>query len=312
MKKNSKNTVLFWLLVLVWMLPCSPAQAALKDSSTARAITSYTKWIKKAVKAGGNKTYSKAVLNNYNDLKAFRKILKRRLGDTSYAGRAYGTGRSFSSEKNAIIYMWSLSYSNGPYVDYSTICDRGQDGKWYGYIPDDEENTIKYQDDKGGYAKKAASLIKADFKKQRAAYEQKYGKMSQEELVAAITNYIAENMDYGEGLLYYGGDWYWAGGDLYTAYMTGVGDCVDYSDLFHLLCRANGIESHIVMGAVKEDAGDEATYHQWNLVKIRKRYFFIDPTWSDEGANTGRKLSRYYFGKSRKNLYYFSAIYTIA
>ncbi len=309
MKSWKKIYAAVCLLVLSFLLCAEPAQAALTSGKTSTAITRYAAFIRK--QSGGARSYTKAPGYTGGDLSAYRKILKKYISDGKPASRAYGSGRLFSTAKEALIYMWSLNYKNNPYVDYEVYVNRKKGEGWYGYVLDNQENALKYKSDKSGKGGTAAKKFKADFRKQLSAYQKKKGKLTQAGKVAAAANYVAQKLSYGYGGLVYKDEIYWAGGDLYTAWVTGYGSCVDYSCLLHLILKDNGIESHLVMGRVREMDDSEWAYHQWNLVKIGKKYYYIDATWSDCGANTGFRDSDHYFAAGPDSLYYDWEIYII-
>ncbi len=309
MKYGKKFLAAVILLLAVLLFQAEPARAALTSRSTSEAITRYAVFIKK--QSGGARSYTKAPLYTGGDLSAYRKILKSYIADGKPGRQAYGSGRLFSTAKEALVYMWSLNYKNNPYVEYEIYVNWKWGKGWYGYVLDNQENALKYKTDKSGKGGTAARKFKADFRKQLATYQKKKGKLTQARTVAAAANYVAQKLTYGYGGLVYKDKIYWAGGDLYTAWLTGYGSCVDYSNLLHLILKDSGIESHIVMGRVRENSGSEWAYHQWNIVKIGKKYYYIDPTWSDCGPDTGFLDTDHFYAARASNLYYDWEIYII-
>ncbi len=62
--------------------------------------------------------------------------------------------------------------------------------------------------------------------------------------------------------------------------------CGGYANLYAALCQSQGIDCYIVQGAVVQnqrtfDEADEAPSHEWNLVHIDGRYFWVDTLWNN-------------------------------
>lgn len=64
--------------------------------------------------------------------------------------------------------------------------------------------------------------------------------------------------------------------------------CGGYANLYAALCQSQGIECLIVQGDVVQnhlafDEADTAPSHEWNLVHIDGRYFWVDTLWNNSG-----------------------------
>ena len=65
-----------------------------------------------------------------------------------------------------------------------------------------------------------------------------------------------------------------------TLFIKGTGVCRDYADAFWSMCKVCGIPCYCYIGFV--DMGDGTWgYHEWNRVKINKKWYWIDLTWYD-------------------------------
>ena len=83
----------------------------------------------------------------------------------------------------------------------------------------------------------------------------------------------------------------------YTAYgvlVGGIGVCEGYAYSMKRLLTAVGIISEVVTGEV---GGDFSGAHAWNIVKLGRDYYQLDPTFDDPVVNNGTKniLSHSYF-----------------
>lgn len=65
--------------------------------------------------------------------------------------------------------------------------------------------------------------------------------------------------------------------------------CGGYANLYAALCQSQGIECYIAQGDVVQnhrtfaETDDEAPSHEWNLVCIDGRYFWVDTLWNNSG-----------------------------
>ena len=62
------------------------------------------------------------------------------------------------------------------------------------------------------------------------------------------------------------------------------GICNGYAELFHTMCGYAGIQSNVVAGYTKDEPGQIGKMgildHDWNVVLIDGKYFFVDATWA--------------------------------
>ncbi|MEH6945343.1 DUF5050 domain-containing protein [Bacillus sp. JJ722] len=78
----------------------------------------------------------------------------------------------------------------------------------------------------------------------------------------------------------------------YNAYgllINKIAVCDGYAKAMKLLLDKVGIETHYVTGYVNSGL------HAWNLVKIDKKYYYLDTTWNDPVPNRKGKISYKYF-----------------
>ena len=287
------------------------ALASVTSKTSVEAIGEYTQYIKMKMKTGGRMTVPKHPLKTYNLDKKYKKLLKKVVKDKKVTSLLHILDKGFSSRKKAIKAYWSLVRKYSPYVDFECTCYQHSNGKWYLYLYDNADNHAHYKNAAKKKYKTAIKAYKASFKKQLEEYTKRYGKLSQAEKVAVALNFVAEELDYGLGYVSYKGRGMFSGGDLYTAYKTHYGVCFDYSNLFYLLCKTMGIECYRVAGMVQYSTLDKAGGHQWNIVKINGRYYYVDPTNDDKNTTTGVDYIKHYFGPSLKDLYYSSEIYLV-
>lgn len=64
--------------------------------------------------------------------------------------------------------------------------------------------------------------------------------------------------------------------------------CGGYANLYAALCQSQGIECYVAQGDVVQNyvtfyEADEAPSHEWNLVCINGRYFWVDTLWNNSG-----------------------------
>jgi hypothetical protein len=70
--------------------------------------------------------------------------------------------------------------------------------------------------------------------------------------------------------------------------------CEGYAGLFKKLCDKSGITCIKVSGYAKTNAYQEGTPldnlgHSWNIVKINKDFFIVDPTWGSGSVDPGKR-----------------------
>lgn len=302
------------LLVMVSVMTTGEAATALASvtsKASVEAIGEYTQYIRMKMKSPGRTAVPKHPLKTYNLDRKYKKLLKKVVSDKKVTSQLHLLDKGFSSRKKAIKAYWSLVRKYSPYVDYECTCYQHSDGKWYLYLHDSADNHAHYKNASKKKYKKAIEAYKKSFKKQLAVYTKRYGKLSQAEKVAVVLNYVAEVLDYGLGYVSYRSKGMFSGGDLYAAYKTHYGVCFDYSNLFYILCKSIGIECYRVAGMVQYSTLDKAGGHQWNIVKINGRYYYVDPTNDDRNTTTGVDYIKHYFGPRLKDLYYRSEIYLV-
>ena len=84
--------------------------------------------------------------------------------------------------------------------------------------------------------------------------------------VRKIYDYIYWEYDYDQRYVW-----------LEQARKSGWANCSAYADLFYALCKASKVPVRYVIGWA--DNGTTATWHSWNRVRIKKRWYWIDCTW---------------------------------
>jgi transglutaminase/protease-like cytokinesis protein 3 len=88
--------------------------------------------------------------------------------------------------------------------------------------------------------------------------------------------------------------------------------CSDYSNLFYELCTCVGIQCYRVAGEIRFSSNNMGVgFHQWNLVRIGNKYYYIDPTNDDKITNSGVGYSRHYFGSRLNRIFYSGDAYLI-
>ena len=284
MKRKHRKSGLTVVLLIFTMIFGQPVYANLNSPMTALAIGYYSLWVREKLNEPGANISGIPGFQTRGDLRAFGSLLKKHIGDKKIGKYMYGTGRSFTTEKDAVRYYWSLCFVHNPYIEYTIVTDKTK-GRYYGYVLDDKSNAIKYKHDKSGKCKRAAKAFVDKFQSELIEFQNTYGLLPLETKIACAANFIAQELTYKNGWVNYNGKKIYSGGDLYTAYATHCGVCSDYSSLMQLLCRSMGIDCRIVMGFVSGDGKMGA--HQWNMIQLNGKYYYVDPTYDDTGENTG-------------------------
>lgn len=70
-----------------------------------------------------------------------------------------------------------------------------------------------------------------------------------------------------------------SGDGIYAVQMGGRGVCENFADLYQTLCQAVGIDCAVIVGV----AGGIG--HDWNVLSIDGKEYFVDPTWNDKSDN---------------------------
>ncbi|MDZ5471908.1 transglutaminase domain-containing protein [Bacillus sp. 31A1R] len=87
----------------------------------------------------------------------------------------------------------------------------------------------------------------------------------------------------------------------YGTLVKGVAVCQGYAYAMKIFLNKEGITNYIVTGDANSYGGWEG--HAWNLVKVGKKYFHVDPTWNDPITYDGKQILRHdYFMVSDKEL----------
>lgn len=308
-----RSVLAVWLALLVLSGTALPAHASLTGKNTVKAVQEYAAYIRKTAKSSGLASVPKRPLRTRGQMELFRLIKKEVISDGFTSGMLARLKKALSSKKEQIRTCWSILRTNNPLICYDTGSYYDDtDGRWYGYIYDSPENYSRYKHDNRALCRKAVSDLKARFKKQLAAYRKKYGAPDEAEKVALVLNFVVSYLRYGTGWVSHKGKDLYAGGDLYTAWLTRYGVCSDYSNLFYELCACVGIECYRVAGEIRLSSSNmDAGFHQWNLVRIGKKYYYIDPTNDDKVVNSGVGYSRHYFGARLNRLFYSGDAYLI-
>jgi transglutaminase-like putative cysteine protease len=281
---HGKSGMRVVLLMTVIMLFAQPVYANLSNPKTALAIGYYSLWVKEKLNGSGADISGIPGFQTKGDLRAFGSLLKKHIGDKKTGKYMYGTGRPFSTERDAVRYYWSLCFVHNPYIEYTIVTEKIK-GRYYGYVLDNKSNAVKYKHDQSGKCKRAAKAFTNKFLSELNEFQNTYGQLPLETKIACAANFIAQELVYRNGWVPYNGKKIYSGGDLYTAYVTHHGVCSDYSTLMQVLCRAMGIDCKVVMGFVSD--GEKMGAHQWNLIQLNGKNYYVDPTFDDVGENTG-------------------------
>lgn len=132
---------------------------------------------------------------------------------------------------------------------------------------------------------KACPKISASNVPSLVAYLKK-GAVSESQTVEVFCYWIAENIAYDT-------EEYLTDGNSETGniLLTRKGVCQDYSELLRQMCKAAGIECHVVSGYSKgygyqTNTRFTETDHAWNVVKADGKYAFVDVTWASGYVRT--------------------------
>lgn len=107
--------------------------------------------------------------------------------------------------------------------------------------------------------------------------------------VLNVFKYIADNTEYDEEYKHIQ--------DIRAVLLEGRGVCSSYAETFQLICNKLGFECYSVVGDVDEKEyeslanhnseekkeqdtkGDDG--HEWNIIRIEDKWYWVDPTWGD-------------------------------
>ncbi|MCR5521086.1 MAG: Ig-like domain-containing protein [Lachnospiraceae bacterium] len=120
-------------------------------------------------------------------------------------------------------------------------------------------------------------------------------KMTDEEKIVAVHDYMCENYEYADPIVQTGEN---SDHTFHAMLDDGTGVCQAYASLFHVMMLKLGIEDRLVTGeSTSTPWGAEREAHMWNKVKIDDEWLYVDVTWDDGGADTK------YLLKSEKDFY---------
>ena len=163
--------------------------------------------------------------------------------------------------------------------------------KWYDYI----FNKVRY-----GSSAKKPSISSEDHSVAQTAYEDSsphtalYNLSIEDrkkiETIAnkIITKALKESTSYNQlkiihdelcNITDYGGNQSWT-----NLFLNGKGNCWAYSDAFTYLCQLAGYDCLRVGGDVYN--GTNWGGHEWNMVKVEGKWYYVDVTWDDGGWGT--------------------------
>ena len=112
-------------------------------------------------------------------------------------------------------------------------------------------------------------------------------KRSDYEKEKLIHDYIISNVAYG-----YPGGKKETEGDAYSAYGALVlkkAVCNGYAEAMKLLCDLSGMNCKMISGTA------DGENHAWNLIKIDKEWYHVDPTWDDPEPDDASRIMYTYF-----------------
>ena len=69
--------------------------------------------------------------------------------------------------------------------------------------------------------------------------------------------------------------------------------CQGYSEVFHALCDAAGIENYVVQGYTRQNGNVVYINHAWVVAHIDTSWYFFDPTWGSGVVTNGRFIRKF-------------------
>ncbi|WP_455714631.1 transglutaminase domain-containing protein [Anaerosporobacter sp.] len=93
--------------------------------------------------------------------------------------------------------------------------------------------------------------------------------------VKAIHDYIINNVEYDTDLKNF---------SAYDGLINNSTVCNGYALLFYKMVTEAGVPCKIITGTA--ESGGVETQHAWNIVKLKKKWYFVDPTWDDPIGGT--------------------------
>lgn len=91
--------------------------------------------------------------------------------------------------------------------------------------------------------------------------------------IKKIQTYILDHVTYDNDTVTGKAKRYYA----YNALCEGKSVCQGYAALFYCMCRWAHIDCRVMIGNA------EGGRHAWNIVRLGKKYYYVDPTWDDQG-----------------------------
>ena len=120
-------------------------------------------------------------------------------------------------------------------------------------------------------------------------------KMTDEEKVIAVHDYMCENYQYADPIVETGSK---SDHTFHAMLDDGTGVCQAYASLFNVMMIKLGIKSECVPGeSFNQLLGGKREKHMWNRVMIDDTWLYVDVTWDDGGAGD------FYLLKTEKEFY---------
>lgn len=160
-------------------------------------------------------------------------------------------------------------------------------GTSYNYIGSkiiDSTITIKIK-----YLESAAQLKEVNKKIEKILKELGIKGKSDYQKVKLIHDYIVNNTKYAS-----------SSEDAHTAYgaLQGKAVCQGYSQLAYKMLTDAGIKCYFISG--KANNGKRTEDHAWNLVRVKKKWYYLDVTWDDPTGGEDRLRYDYFLAGSKR------------
>ncbi|MBQ6090400.1 MAG: Ig-like domain-containing protein [Lachnospiraceae bacterium] len=108
-------------------------------------------------------------------------------------------------------------------------------------------------------------------------------KMTDEEKVIAVHDYMCENYEYAKPIVESGPK---SDHTFHAMLDDGTGVCQAYASLFHVMMLKVGVKDELVVGeSTSTPWGASREAHMWNRVLIDNEWLYVDVTWDDGGAD---------------------------
>ncbi len=69
--------------------------------------------------------------------------------------------------------------------------------------------------------------------------------------------------------------------------------CQGYSEVFHALCDAAGIENYVIQGYTRQNGSVVYINHAWVVARIDTTWYFFDPTWGSGVVTNGKFIQKF-------------------